>query len=91
MFDALLPMSSRVILTRAHSARAASPERLSELVNAHNVLAEVADSVADALDAALRRPSQDNGVIVTGSLFIAAEAEEAWAARVGAPPFEKDG
>ena len=90
MFDALLPMSSRVILTRAHSARAASPERLSELVDAHNVPAETADSVADALDAALRRPSQDNGVIVTGSLFIAAEAEEAWAARVGALPFEKD-
>jgi folylpolyglutamate synthase/dihydropteroate synthase len=46
--------------------------------------------VADALDAALRQPDQDSGVIITGSLFIAAEAEEAWAARVGAPPFETD-
>jgi dihydrofolate synthase/folylpolyglutamate synthase len=90
MFDALLPVSSRVILTRAHSARAASPERLSERMSAHNVLSAIADSVADALDAALRWPSKDSGVIITGSLFIAAEAEEAWAARVGAPPFEKD-
>ena len=91
MFDALLPLCSRVILTRAHSARAASPERLFELVNAHNVLSEIADGVADALDVALRQPNQDSGVIITGSLFVAAEAEEAWAARVGAPPFEKDG
>ena len=85
MFDALLPMTSRVILTRARTARAADPERLAELVTARGKQVEVAESVADALDLALRGADDGAGVIVTGSLFVAAEAEAAWAARTGAP------
>ena len=90
MFDHLLPVASRVILTRSQSARAADPMRLSELITSRGSLAEVVESVAGALDLALRGADGQTSVIVTGSLFIAAEAEEAWAARVGAPPFETD-
>jgi len=90
MLDALLPISARAILTRAHSARAADPERLAELVRSRGSEASTAASVAEALDLALRQADEHTGVIITGSLFIAAEAEEAWTARVGAPPFETD-
>jgi dihydrofolate synthase/folylpolyglutamate synthase len=93
MLDALVPMSSRVILTRAHSRRAADVEQLSELATARSARGaqvEVADSVTQSLGLALRDAGEQSGVIVTGSLFVAAEAEEAWAAHVGAPPFETD-
>ena len=90
MFDALLPMTSHVILTRARTARAADPERLAELVTARGKQVEVAESVADALDLALRASDDRAGVIITGSLFVAAEAEAAWAARVGGPAPETD-
>ena len=90
MFDALLPIAPRAVLTRARSARAANPERLAELAQSRGTRAEVAGSVADALDAALRGLDAHGGVIVAGSLFVAAEAEQAWAARVGAPMPETD-
>jgi dihydrofolate synthase/folylpolyglutamate synthase len=90
MFQALLPMSSSAIMTRAHTARAADVERLAELAAPYKTRVEVAGSVADALDLALCDGDALTGIIITGSLFIAAEAEEAWAARVGAPPFETD-
>ena len=90
MFDALLPMTSRVILTRARTARAADPERLAELVTARGKQVEMAESVADALNLALRGADDGAGVFVTGSLFVAAEAEAAWAARTGAPMPETD-
>jgi folylpolyglutamate synthase/dihydropteroate synthase len=48
------------------------------------------ESVTSALDLALRNAEGLPCVVVTGSLFIAAEAEEAWARHVGAPPFETD-
>ena len=90
MLDALVPMSYRVVLTRAHSRRAADVERLSELATERGAQVEVADSVTQSLDLALRDAHEQSGVIVAGSLFVAAEAEEAWAERVGAPPFETD-
>jgi len=90
MFDALLPMTSHVILTRARTARAADPERLAELVAAHGKPVELAESVADALDLALHETEDGAGVIITGSLFVAAEAEAAWASRTGAPMPETD-
>jgi dihydrofolate synthase/folylpolyglutamate synthase len=90
MFDALLPMASRAIMTRAHSVRAAAPERLAELAQSRGAYTEVATSIADALDLALRESDERTSVVITGSLFIAAAAEEAWAARIGAPPFETD-
>jgi dihydrofolate synthase / folylpolyglutamate synthase len=90
MFDALLPMTSHVILTRARTVRAADPERLAELVTSRGKQVEMAESVADALDLALRGADDGASVIITGSLFIAAEAEAAWAARIGAPMPETD-
>ncbi len=92
MFDALLPMASRSILTRAHSPRSADVERLAELATSRGAQFEVAGNVADALDMALRDAKRDDrsGVIVTGSLLTAAEAEAAWAGRTGAPIPETD-
>jgi hypothetical protein len=85
MFDALLPMTARLILTRAHSVRAAAPEQLAELSEARGQRAECAASVEAAIEMALRAAEGQTGLVITGSLFIAAEAEAAWAARTGAP------
>jgi dihydrofolate synthase/folylpolyglutamate synthase len=98
MFDALLPMSLHAIMTQAHTARAADLERLAELAASHLsaqagvARVEVAGSVTDALGLALQDVQRDEraAVIVTGSLFVAAEAEAAWAARIGAPMPETD-
>ena len=90
MFDALLPLASRTILTRAHGPRAADPERLAELAVSCGAYVTVAANVADALNAALPGLEDCDGIIVTGSLFVAAEAESAWAAQVGGPIPETD-
>jgi dihydrofolate synthase/folylpolyglutamate synthase len=93
MFDALLPLSSRAIMTRARNSRAADPELFAQMAALRGSRVEIAASVPAAIDVALGDLEHGGsaGIIITGSLFIAAEAEEAWAARVGAPPFETDG
>lgn len=84
MLHHLLPIARVVIVTRSRHPRAADPLALASLVEAHlarpsdlRVTHSVADALAEALDAA--RP--DEIVCATGSLFVVAEAREAWLAR----------
>ena len=87
MLDALLPPAERVVVTRARNARAADLELIAELATERRPGVEVAATVREALTLAL----EGNGpVIVTGSLFVVAEARESWAERIGSPILERD-
>ncbi len=90
MFDALLPLAGHTVLTRAHTVRAADVELLTQLATARGARVEMAADVAEALDLALAAPGGHRGVVVTGSLFVVAEAEIAWARRIGGPLPETD-
>ena len=85
MLDALLPITTRMVVTRSRHPRAAAPEDLQAAVAARGEEAALSESVAEALEVALGWAGPDDVVCVTGSTFVAAEAQEAWAARQGLP------
>jgi folylpolyglutamate synthase/dihydropteroate synthase len=80
MLSALLQAGSgirRVLLTQAVHPRAQEPEAMAGLVAAHGVRAEMAPTVAQAVEEAWRTAEADEVVLATGSLFIVAEARAA--------------
>ena len=68
----LFPRAEQVIVTAPRQARAFSPEAIREIAG-HPSLS-VAPTVEDALERALKAASDDDAVLVTGSLFLVAEA-----------------
>jgi dihydrofolate synthase/folylpolyglutamate synthase len=72
---ALRPLIGHLIITRADSPRAASPEIIALAATALGIPHEVQRSVAAALDAASAR--DEGPVLTTGSLFVVGEGREA--------------
>lgn len=80
-FDTLLesfnPIADEMILTRAHHPRAANPAVLAT----HPALAarqvRIIPQISDALHAALADAGEEELIVATGSLFVAAEARAA--------------
>ncbi len=83
MFAALLPSAASLILTRSRNPRAADPARLAELATSYPTETSVALDLASALRDAARRAEPGDVICVTGSLFVVAEAREAWLADHG--------
>lgn len=79
----LLPGAAAAVLTRSRHPRAADPRELAPLAERYlpGDRISVVDSVADALAQALAQTSPETVICLTGSLFIAGEAREAWLAR----------
>jgi dihydrofolate synthase/folylpolyglutamate synthase len=72
---ALRPLTGRLIVTRADSPRAASPDIIAQAAAALGIPHEVQSSVAAAVEAARAR---DNApILITGSLFVVGEGREA--------------
>ncbi len=88
MLDALLPLAGHIIVTRARTVRAGHAEHIADLVVARRRSPAIASGVREALEQAL---AADRPVVVTGSLFIVAEAREAWFERTGTPLPDRDG
>lgn len=81
MLNHLLPAARVAIVTRSRHPRAADPARLASLVEAHPARPpelRVTASVQDALAEALSLAQVDEVICATGSLFVVAEAREAW-------------
>ncbi|MFN8471828.1 MAG: folylpolyglutamate synthase/dihydrofolate synthase family protein [Anaerolineae bacterium] len=79
MLDALLPASSAVVMTRSRYPRALAGDDLAQMAEARGVTpAAVTDDVPEGLAAALGIARPQDLVLVTGSLFVAAAAREAW-------------
>jgi dihydrofolate synthase/folylpolyglutamate synthase len=74
MFDELLPRSSELIITRSKHPRAADPHELARLASERSAEIVIAESVPEALDLAHRRAGRSDVIVVTGSLFVVAEA-----------------
>jgi dihydrofolate synthase/folylpolyglutamate synthase len=84
---ALSPWTERLLATRSRHARAMPPAQLAEL--ASEVLPHVRQ--VEDVSAALALALEGGGpVCVTGSIFVVAEALEAWALCTGGDPFETD-
>jgi dihydrofolate synthase/folylpolyglutamate synthase len=84
MLHHLLPIARVAIVTRSRHPRAADPATLASLAETHPARPSdlrVTHSVAEALTEALDAARADEIVCATGSLFVVAEAREAWLAR----------
>lgn len=83
MFAELLPYAESLTLTRSHNPRAADPAQLAPLAAAFRREFSITPDVASALREARQRAQREDGVCVTGSLFVVAEAREALLAEQG--------
>ncbi len=85
MLTELLPVSRRVIATRANHPRATRPSVLAATAHTLGAEIETVDTISAALELALQNMDDRDLVCVAGSLFCAAEARVAWLARQGEP------
>ncbi len=74
MFAELLPRSIEIILARANHPRASAPETLATLAIEFGAHEATAKDTADALRLARERMDRFDVTVITGSLFIVAEA-----------------
>jgi len=90
LLDLLQPISDRVFVTQADHPKATSPQRLACHAAEMGHSAQPIDTVEEALRQALDEAELRDLVLVTGSLFVVAEAQEAWVAFHSLPPFPSD-
>ncbi|MBN1978069.1 MAG: bifunctional folylpolyglutamate synthase/dihydrofolate synthase [Anaerolineae bacterium] len=81
----LLPISDYVIVTRSDHPRAAAPAELADIVASAGGGAEISTNPTKALQRALEVMNPGDGLLVTGSIFLAADVREEWARHMGAP------
>jgi len=86
----LLPKADCLYVTQAHHPKAAPPAELQAMVSALGSEAHPCAHVGEALSQAMDVAAEDDLILVTGSLFIVAEARSAWAAMEGLPPYPSD-
>jgi dihydrofolate synthase/folylpolyglutamate synthase len=91
MLEALLPISEYTIVTRSDHPRAASPIGLADVVASVGGGAEVSVNVRKSLRRGLTVMDPGSGLLVTGSIFLVADAREEWARHTGAPLPDNDG
>ena len=73
----LLPLASRVILTKSRHMRAAEPADIADAFTRPDIIVETTGSVKEALDRAREIASEEDLICATGSLFVVGEAIEA--------------
>lgn len=74
MVKELASLSPRVIVARSSHPRAASPDAVAAEFDKSGIKPQVAQSVHEALASALSMAKDDDLILITGSLFVVAEA-----------------
>jgi len=87
----LLPISDYVIVTRSDHPRSAAPVELADVVASVGGGAEVSVNMRKSLRRGLAMMDSGNGLLVTGSTHLVADAREEWACYTGAPLLDNDG
>jgi len=78
MFSDLLPQVDGVIATRSFHPRAIAAEKLLSLARPYQKPITINENISDALLSALENIKPYQLIIVTGSIFVVAEARHAW-------------
>ncbi len=78
MFTELIPRVKQVIATKSFHPRAMDPDLIIEMAHQFGKPAKVVEEVSDALIEAQKLAGNELMVLVTGSIFVAAVAREAW-------------
>ncbi len=92
ILNPLLPISDYIIVTRSDHPRAKGPIELADIVAQVGGGAEVSVNVRKSIQRGLAMMEPNNGLLVTGSIFLVADAHSEWARHVGTPlPDNDDG
>ena len=73
MAQVLAGLAGQVIVTSSHHPRAANAEQLARIFRQHSISVDIKHDAREALSAALASSGEDDMVLATGSLFLAAE------------------
>lgn len=90
MLKALQPITDYLIVTRSDHPRAATPVELADLAASVGMGAEITVNIHRAFQRAQAVLRPKDGILVTGSIFLVAEAREEWARENGRPVPEGD-
>jgi dihydrofolate synthase/folylpolyglutamate synthase len=88
MLGALAPLRPRLIATASHNPRASNPAHLVSAAATVDLTADAAPDITSALDLARSIAQPDDVILVTGSLYVVAEAREALGL-AATPAFER--
>jgi len=78
MLNSLLPLASRVVLTRAKIDRALDPQRLQEVAGEYDIASTVVPDVVTAVKYAIDSSAPGDAICIAGSLYVVGEAKEAF-------------
>jgi dihydrofolate synthase / folylpolyglutamate synthase len=78
MFEELLPLVKDLVAVKSFHPRAIDPHKLLEIVRGYSPHVEIIENVSQAVERALQLAGEDGLVLVTGSIFVVAEARKYW-------------
>jgi len=78
MFAELMPMVREMIAVKSFHPRAIEPEKLIEMALLYKCPAQIIHSIPEAMEIALHEAGENGIVLVTGSIFVVAEARKYW-------------
>lgn len=76
MFNVLAPIAGRIIVTQSFHPRSFDPAQLAGIARDYFTLVDMVPKLEAALDHALKDLSQDEVLLITGSIFVAAGARQ---------------
>lgn len=85
MLEVLLPIADKMYMTAARHPRATDPAELARIAADMGYQTPIRPDLSIALNTALDEAAEDDLICVAGSLFLAANAREAWLRRQGEP------
>jgi dihydrofolate synthase / folylpolyglutamate synthase len=78
MFAELMPMVREMIAVKSFHPRAIEPEKLVEMALLYKCPAQIMHSIPEAMEKAVQFAGENGIVLVTGSIFVVAEARKYW-------------
>lgn len=78
MFAELMPMVRKLIAVKSFHPRAIDPNKLVEMAKSYGHDVEICENIPHALEQALQMVGEDGLVLITGSIFVVAEARKYW-------------
>jgi dihydrofolate synthase/folylpolyglutamate synthase len=78
MFIELMPLVKELIAVKSFHPRAIEPEKLVEMAQTFGHPVDCVEHIPEAVEKALQLVGKDGVVLVTGSIFVVAEARKYW-------------
>jgi dihydrofolate synthase/folylpolyglutamate synthase len=83
MLEELMPQVKELVAVRSFHPRAIKPDELVHMAEGYGRQVDCIEDIPSALDKALQLVGEDGLVLVTGSIFVVAEARKYWEKRAG--------